>query len=334
MDLKQIKSEYKKRVDRYESLKDEVIYILQKEIKEKSIPIHDISGRVKKLDSLIEKATKRDIQNPLDEINDICGIRVICLFLSDITAIGKIIENCFEIKVKDNKLLQKPEEQFGYMSIHFIGQIPADFHGHRYDGLKDFEFEIQLRTIAMHSWSTISHYLDYKSKHSIPSHLRKDFNALSALFYLADSHFELFFKAREESKKSADNKIKKDKGLQEEEINFDTLSAFVKERYHDRKHYDDPSSISATLEEIVTAGYETIAELELDLIRSEKAFRFYEKEYPATDQNTRELKPYADMGVVRISLSIVNDRFIKHRKDKVDGGSIDRYKEFRKYLDK
>jgi ppGpp synthetase/RelA/SpoT-type nucleotidyltranferase len=333
MDLEQIRQEYKNRLDRYESLKKEVIYILQKEINKRKIPIHDISGRVKELDSLIDKAVERKIENPFDEINDICGVRIICLFLSDITAIREIIENCFEINFKDDKLLQKSEEQFGYMSIHFIGQIPADFHGHRYDDLKGLEFEIQLRTIAMHSWSTISHYLDYKSKHSIPSHLRKDFYALSALFYLVDSHFELFFNAREESKKSVDTKIKENKGLQEDEINFDTFRAFLKEKYPNRKHTDDPQIISLVLEEIVDTGYETIAELERDLNRSEKAFKLYEKKYPPSDMETQERVPFSDIGVVRTSLCLVNAEYRKHLTIPEDPEELDKYDEFIDYID-
>jgi len=47
----------------------------------------------------------------------------------------------------------------------------------------------------MDAWATVSHYLDYKTDADVPLGLRKDFQALSGLFYLADTHFEMFYGA-------------------------------------------------------------------------------------------------------------------------------------------
>jgi len=55
----------------------------------------------------------------------------------------------------------------------------------------------------MHAWSIISHYLDYKTPNAVPSELKRDFNALSGLFYVADQHFEMFFKSSKASRKKA-----------------------------------------------------------------------------------------------------------------------------------
>jgi ppGpp synthetase/RelA/SpoT-type nucleotidyltranferase len=71
--------------------------------------------------------------------------------------------------------------------------LPDNYTGPRYEDLKGLKAEIQIRTIAMDAWSNVSHYLEYKTPEAAPSSLRKDFYALSALFYLADTHFELFF---------------------------------------------------------------------------------------------------------------------------------------------
>ena len=49
-------------------------------------------------------------------------------------------------------------------------------------------FEIQVRTIAQDAWDSVSHYLDYKNN-SIRDELKRDFYALSGLFYVADTHF-------------------------------------------------------------------------------------------------------------------------------------------------
>jgi putative GTP pyrophosphokinase len=63
--------------------------------------------------------------------------------------------------------------------------------GPRYDPLKHLRFEVQVRTIVMDAGAAVSHHLDYKGGTSVPSELRKDFYALSGLFYVADQHFEV-----------------------------------------------------------------------------------------------------------------------------------------------
>ncbi|MBI4489516.1 MAG: hypothetical protein HY694_10565 [Deltaproteobacteria bacterium] len=61
-------------------------------------------------------------------------------------------------------------------------------------GCSAVPFEIQIRTIAQDAWASISHYLDYKKESDIPAQLRRDFYALSGLFYVADRHFAMLKK--------------------------------------------------------------------------------------------------------------------------------------------
>ncbi len=327
MDLDTIKSEYSKRKQGYEKLKTEIIYILENKLKAANIPYHMIDGRIKELDSVIAKAQRnapgQEFED-IDKIIDICGVRIICLFLSDIEKIGLLIEKTFDVEDKDDKVLSKSESEFGYLSVHYVGKLPSDFSGPRYNDIKDLRFEIQVRTIAMHSWATISHYLDYKSPHSIPSELRKDFQALSALFYLADSHFELFFRKGQESKQIVEKKAKKASGIADEEINLDTLSIYLKRKFPDREHASI-DYIPFLVEELVVAGYTTIGELDEDLQRRMKAFSLYEEKYPPTDIETGEPTRFTDDGVVRVALSIANKKF---------GGDFldERCKEFEKYV--
>lgn len=207
IDCNSLKNEYNRRYEKYGRLKEEIKYILERELESQQIPYHSIESRVKTFDSFIDKVRRQEHDKPFETVDDISGARIICLFLSDIKRIERIIESNFTIIKKDDKITAKPEEAFGYLSIHYVVVLPESYNGPRYNDLKKLNSEIQLRTVAMHTWSTISHYLDYKSPNAIPSHLRKDFNALSALFYVADSHFELFFRSSQEAKKSAEERI-------------------------------------------------------------------------------------------------------------------------------
>ena len=239
---------------------------------------------MKTLDSVLGKAKRQagEVETlDLDKIVDICGVRVICLFLSDVEKIGRIIEDKFEIESKDDKVLSKPQEEFGYLSVHYIGKLPPSFSGARYDEIKGMRFEIQVRTIAMHAWATISHYLDYKSQNAVPSELRKDFYGLSALFYLADSHFELFFRKGQEARGLAEEKVSDVSAMSQEEINYDTIAAYLGEKFPNRQA-SEPSAVSELVEELVGAGYASIGDMDAQLKRSEQALPLYENKHPPT----------------------------------------------------
>lgn len=332
MDIEALRKEYGKRGERYERLKDEVIYALEREIKSQEIPIHEIKGRVKPFDSFIDKARRQESDKPFETVEDICGIRVICLFLSDLQHIGKIIETRFTIHKKDDKIYTKPDA-FGYLSVHYVGSLLATVSGPRYDDLKELKFEIQLRTIAMHAWATISRYLDYKTPLAIPSELRKDFNALSALFYVADTHFEVFFRSSQEAKEAAEQKAESLPEIGKEEINLDTLSAYIVRKYPNRGH-SEPGLVSELVEELQNAGYTHIQQLDAVLGRSAMAFEAFERAHPPMVTGSAkklEKGQFSDVGVVRVSISIADPKYVDSRKH-VTEIMRKNYEEFRPLL--
>lgn len=303
----------------HEQLKSELEHILSAELGKRKIQIHAVEGRVKEFDSLARKLSHLDAghDSDLESISDLCGVRVICLFRSDIQRIGEMLEKLFEIDSKEDKVTSIPQEQFGYMSTHYLGTFPTSYSGPRYDDIQGLRFEIQVRTIAMHSWATISHYVDYKSSNAIPSELRKDFYALSALFYLADSQFETFYKLSQQGREELKDRAAKSDDISEQEINLDSLSALMKMRYPEREH-GSPTEVSDLVDELVGAGFVTIGEIIDELDRSEDAFSRYEQKYPPTRMSDEEGlidTTFMDIGLIRCSLSISN---VKYREFYID----------------
>lgn len=322
MEIESLRREYDQRGEKYQRLEDEVTFILERELRLQQIPFHEISARVKTFDSFMDKVRQQESNAPFETILDICGIRIICLFLSDLQRIGEIIESQFSVHAKDNKIYAKPDA-FGYLSVHYVGSLPATVSGPRYDDLKELKFEIQLRTIAMHAWATISRYLDYKSPLAIPSSLRKDFNALSALFYVADTHFEVFFRSSEQAREVAEEKAKKLPEIGEEEINLNTLAAYLVKKYPDREHADS-EGVSNLIEELMPMGYTRINRLDAALQRSERAFKEHEQNNPLDSGR------FVDVGVVRVSLSIADSNYLDSRQ--LPGEFRKRYEEYRHLL--
>jgi len=310
-------TEYASKLSTYGALKDEIIFILRRAILERGIKIHDIESRVKTWESIIAKAKRKNIENHFVEINDIVGARVICLFRSDIKLLMSLVEENFNVLEVDNKI-EDTADSFGYLSVHYIAQIPATYTGPRYDNIRSDKFEIQLRTIAMHSWAVISHYLEYKGDWDVPVQLKRSLNALSGLFYVADDQFEQFYAAREQSKLYMQQH-------QSGEINLDSLTTYLRSKFPDRDDVDIRAH-SELVEEIKQAGYRSLSELGRDLDLAKVAFEKYEQNNPPTED-----PKYNAVGVARLSLSIASPKFLSTRSG-LDARDRRRFEHYMKYL--
>ena len=189
MNDEELRQEYERRLPDFECIKDEIAKSLQYGISQKKMQVDAVHGRVKKSDSFIEKSRIKNCQPPFQEVNDIVGIRVICLYRDDIEKIKKVVCDNFDVISDDDKIDSKDIDRFGYLSTHIIARLGTEQRTSLRQNLRDLTFEIQIRTIAQHAWATVSHDLFYKSSDEIPKDQERDFQALSALFYLADSQF-------------------------------------------------------------------------------------------------------------------------------------------------
>ena len=191
IDTNSILKQYDANLQNYNKLADFVEYELTKAIKDQGIKTHTLSYRIKELDSLLGKIRRKKIVNPFEEIHDLVGFRIVCLFLTDLEEIGRIIHEQFEVFEEDDKVNDSEINIFGYMSLHLKCRIKSHVDTDSEEKIKEIPFEIQVRTIAQDAWASISHYLDYKNKSVIPEQLKRDFHALSGLFYVADTHFSI-----------------------------------------------------------------------------------------------------------------------------------------------
>ncbi|QWI58080.1 GTP pyrophosphokinase [Bacillus mycoides] len=340
MDISLIEKEFNNRHMIYQKLKEEGEYTLKSILETTDIKIHTILSRVKDKDSFLKKVERKESNKPFDEINDIVGLRIVCLFLSDVERIGEMIRQTFDVISEDNKINGfEDTSTFGYMSAHFIVKFKEEFKGIRYDNILDIPFEIQVRTISMDAWANISHYLDYKSEKDIPKELKRDFHAISGLFYVADTHFEMFFKESQNNKHILDEKVeaivnKAESNLkqekeqeqeqeqkQEQELNLDSLSSYLRKKFTDRRHCNS-KDVSQLVSELTDLDYQTIEGLDSQIDKGWEAFLEYEKVYQPAGA-----KEYQDVGVVRMLLAIVDEeyRLFKYATDT-------KYKTFRHLL--
>lgn len=187
MNLKRLYREYRARREQFELLRLAATLQLDHAIKSQRIKTHSLPYRIKSFDSFAEKARRKNLTDPFNEIHDLVGLRVVCLFLSDLPKVGKVIEDTFHLIAKDNKIDERPKNVFGYMDIQYVVALEHT----AVEAIRGMPFEIQVRTIAQDAWASVSHQLEYKQRRTIPKEWKRDFYALSALFYVADQHFRM-----------------------------------------------------------------------------------------------------------------------------------------------
>lgn len=132
-------------------------------------PIEQVTGRVKKISSILEKAQKKKInlEDVEERMDDIAGIRIICQFVEDIDRVVEIIQNRGDMEVVNIKDYVEHRKDSGYRSLH----MNIFYHVETMHGKKRVQVEIQIRTLAMNFWATIEHSLQYKYKGNMPTHV-------------------------------------------------------------------------------------------------------------------------------------------------------------------
>jgi ppGpp synthetase/RelA/SpoT-type nucleotidyltranferase len=105
LNIEQIKKEYDERQAKLNFLIEEIKFSLLQELSRNKIKIHSLIHRIKSLDSFLGKIRNKDVKEPFNEIHDLAGVRVICLFLPDLQQIGSIIQNQFDGSRKTIRLM-------------------------------------------------------------------------------------------------------------------------------------------------------------------------------------------------------------------------------------
>ena len=120
-------------------------------------PIEHIKSRIKTPESIVKKLKKHGYESTLENmvqyVNDIAGIRITCSFTSDIYRIADMIAKQSDIKVLSLKDYMKNPKPSGYQSYHMLVSVPIFLS----DTVVDTKVEIQIRTVAQDFWASLEH---------------------------------------------------------------------------------------------------------------------------------------------------------------------------------
>ncbi len=137
-------------------------------------PIEHIKSRIKAKESIEEKLKTRGykitIDNMINHVHDIVGVRIVCSFLSDVYDIIKVLERSEQFTITEEKDYIHTPKDTGYMSYHLLVKVPIYLN----DGKEEIEAEIQVRTVAMDFWASLDHKILYKFSGEVPKEVRDE----------------------------------------------------------------------------------------------------------------------------------------------------------------
>jgi ppGpp synthetase/RelA/SpoT-type nucleotidyltranferase len=151
----------------------------------------EVSARAKEVDSLVKKLLKKSKHN-YKSLPDKVGARVILRYRSDISPAVSLIKKALVCEKEDPKDLGI--EKVGYQSVHLDGVSLLDTDPDIVNFPRDkFWVEMQVRTLAQHLWSEMSHDTVYKNDDTVsalPPEIRRRVNLMAGQIEVADREFE------------------------------------------------------------------------------------------------------------------------------------------------
>lgn len=220
----------------YEEFANVIRNILSEAFSAQYIKVHSIETRAKKIDSFGDKVAtsastdpnKPQYPNPLSDITDLAGIRVIVFFPRTLDVVDTTIRTQFDIIEKSDKnLILLKEEKFGYGSIHYLVRLKENrINLLEYSRFKNLIAEIQIRTILQHAWAEIEHDIQYKAIAIIPNSIRRRFMSLAGVLEIADREFQSIQEEDERLRTEARKSVEEGK-LEQVEITPDALKTYL-----------------------------------------------------------------------------------------------------------
>ncbi|MDR1470110.1 MAG: tetratricopeptide repeat protein [Spirochaetaceae bacterium] len=152
-----------------------------------------VKGRPKSFNSFYKKYLRYLRESPKQDkalIPDQIGVRVVCPFLEDITAVEEACRKNFSVIEVEQKGSDYSFKEFGYESIHLLVKLPDAILAKWKNDFVSVA-EIQIRTILQDAWAEVEHELVYKAEFTpYDDQMKRKLAAVNATLFLADTTFQ------------------------------------------------------------------------------------------------------------------------------------------------
>jgi putative GTP pyrophosphokinase len=157
--------------------------------------IDRITARAKNIERFVAKAAKETdgkpkYDDPLHQIQDQLGVRVITFYLTDIDRVSAEAKTYFT-SVEEKLIVPDSEREFDYVGKHFIMFLPNEVFRDDIDpdSAPKF-FELQIKTLFQHAWAEANHDLGYKPSSELSKQQRRQIAFTAAQAWGADMIFD------------------------------------------------------------------------------------------------------------------------------------------------
>jgi ppGpp synthetase/RelA/SpoT-type nucleotidyltranferase len=152
-----------------------------------------VEARAKTIDSLVKKLLTKQ-HHTFESLPDKVGARVIIRYRADVDKVIERVRTLFDSDEPENKEKLLGTDRVGYLSVHL-----DNMRLHQNDGDAaqyppgTFWVELQVRTLAQHLWSEMSHDTVYKNEEMIAqldADVRRRVSLMAGQIEVADREFD------------------------------------------------------------------------------------------------------------------------------------------------
>lgn len=153
-----------------------------------SVRAKSVSRFIGKCEKLNNDGTKK-YSDPLTEIQDQIGARIVCFYRADV---GRIEEEILKYlrPIEAKQISPESESEFGYFGKHFVLFLPDEVVNGEDSPVF---FELQVKTLFQHAWSEAEHDLTYKPQRDLPPDINRKIAFTAAQAWGADQIFNEIF---------------------------------------------------------------------------------------------------------------------------------------------
>lgn len=291
-----ILDEYRENVPVFEKMREIILEMLSKGLKDNGILVTALEARVKTEKSLAGKLELKGAKYAvLSDLTDIVGARIITFYSDEVDKISSLAEKYFSIDWVNSVDKRKMHEldSFGYNSLHYICRIPESlYYDPAYPQINQIRFELQMRTALQHVWANMHHDTGYKSGVEIPIEYLRNLNRLAGMLELADEQFSNIRTSINDYRRKVEGLVSGGK-FDEVPLNGDTFRSYLNLRPFDKLNKKIAainqaeimeSSMLPYLKALKTMEFKTLGDIErLKKNYSEDAYKLAVHQLGTTD---------------------------------------------------
>jgi len=191
----EVASAYEAERSRFEALAERIEVALERDLGSAGVYC-EVSSRAKEVQSFVKKALREGYADPLAEIGDKAGVRVIVPYLEDVARVEAVVAAFCLVDDREQKLEALAYDQLGYLGVHLDLRPQPDLLTGQPDlgpdspELENLHAELQIHSKAQSAWAVVSHDLLYKPPVESPEEAKRAITRLVALVELFDGEVD------------------------------------------------------------------------------------------------------------------------------------------------